>query len=55
MILNMMFISCVVYLLVTNTIQAAIIVCVVFLLPVSIYNDYTRELNYKEQFLLRRK
>lgn len=55
MILCLLGISLLTYVVVMNTIWASAIVVNVFMLPMSIYLDFTAETTYKEDLLNRRK
>ena len=51
MVLILLGISMLVYMAITNTIYSALVVVCLFILPLSIYCDFTREETLKEVFL----
>ena len=54
MLLILLGISLLLYMIVMNTTWASAIVVCVFLLPISIYLDFTADTTYKEDLLNRR-
>lgn len=53
MVLILLGISMLVYMATTNTIYSVLAVVCLFILPLSLYCDFTREESYKEKFLRR--
>lgn len=53
MVLILLGISMLVYMAITNTIYSALAVVCLFILPLSLYYDFTREESYKEKLLRR--
>lgn len=53
MVLILLGISMLVYMAITNTIYSAFTVVCLFMLPLSLYCDFTREESYKERLLRR--
>lgn len=51
MVLILLGISMLVYMAITNTIYSALAVVCLFMLPLSLYCDFTREETFKEAFL----
>lgn len=51
MVLILLGISMLVYMAITNTIYSALVVVCLFVLPLSLYYDFTREETLKEVFL----
>ena len=54
MIVAMLLISSFVYVIITNTTLAFLRVLIFVILPLTLYNDFTKETNYKTELLNRR-